>query len=168
VHAIWCAVLGHDRIGTADAFFDVGGHSLLLGRVQQRLAAEFGADVPLLSLLEHPTVAAQAAYLDRSTSDHEPAAGEAPGADEPGSDLIAVVGLACRFPGAPDADAFWWNLCAGADAIHDYTDDELAALGIGPGLRADPPHRTSAGSAGSTGSRTSTPGSSGSPRKRPR
>ncbi|MFI5589780.1 AMP-binding protein [Amycolatopsis sp. NPDC051758] len=140
VHTIWCAVLGHDRIGTGDAFFDVGGHSLLLGRVQQRLAAEFGVDVPLLGLLEHPTVAAQAAYLEPSTSD-EPRVAAAPGeVDEPGSDLIAVVGLACRFPGAPDAAAFWWNLCAGADTIHDYTDDELAALGIGPGLRADPAH----------------------------
>ncbi|WIV54656.1 beta-ketoacyl synthase N-terminal-like domain-containing protein [Amycolatopsis nalaikhensis] len=139
VHAIWCAVLGHDRIGTGDAFFDVGGHSLLLGRVQQRLAAEFDVAVPLLGLLEHPTVAAQAAYLDSSTSDDSPVVAE--GADdEPGSDLIAVVGLACRFPGAPDADAFWWNLCAGVDAVHDYSDDELAALGIGPGLRADPAH----------------------------
>ncbi|MEU0534749.1 beta-ketoacyl synthase N-terminal-like domain-containing protein [Amycolatopsis tolypomycina] len=140
VHAIWCAVLGHDRVGTTDAFFDVGGHSLLLGTVQQRLAAEFGAEVPLLALLEHPTVAAQAAYLEPSTSDAEPALADEAGEDEPGSDLIAVVGLACRFPGAPDADAFWWNLCAGTDAIHDYTDDELAALGIGPGLRADPAH----------------------------
>ncbi|EOD65304.1 beta-ketoacyl synthase N-terminal-like domain-containing protein [Amycolatopsis vancoresmycina] len=138
VHAIWCAVLGHDRIGTTDAFFDVGGHSLLLGRVQQRLAAEFGAEVPLLDLLAHPTVAAQAAHLEQSTADDRPAA--AGQSTEDGSDLIAVVGLACRFPGAPDADAFWWNLCAGTDSIHDHTDDELAALGIGPGLRADPAH----------------------------
>ncbi|WP_103354439.1 beta-ketoacyl synthase N-terminal-like domain-containing protein [Amycolatopsis sp. CA-128772] len=140
VHAIWCAVLGHDRIATTDAFFDVGGHSLLLGRVQQRLAAEFGADVLLLGLLEHPTIAAQAAYLEQSTSDEPRPGADPPGEDEPGSDLIAVVGLACRFPGAPDVDAFWWNLCAGTDSIHDYTDDELAALGIGPGLRADPAH----------------------------
>ncbi|WP_370963605.1 beta-ketoacyl synthase N-terminal-like domain-containing protein [Amycolatopsis sp. cg9] len=140
VHAIWSAVLGYDGFGTEDAFFDVGGHSLLLGRVQQRLSAESGVDVPLLGLLEHPTVAAQAAYLEPATSDGPRAAVAEPGEDEPGSDLIAVVGLACRFPGAPDADAFWWNLCAGADAVHDYTDDELAALGIGSGLRADPAH----------------------------
>ncbi|WP_290058890.1 beta-ketoacyl synthase N-terminal-like domain-containing protein [Amycolatopsis solani] len=140
VHAIWSAVLGHDGFGTDDAFFDVGGHSLLLGRVQQRLAAESGVDVPLLGLLAHPTVAAQAAYLEPATADGPGAEPAEPGDDEPGSDLIAVVGLACRFPGAPDADAFWWNLCAGVDAIHDYTDDELAALGIGPGLRADPAH----------------------------
>lgn len=139
VHTIWRAVLGHDRFGTGDAFFDVGGHSLLLGEVQQRLAAETGSAVPLLGLLERPTVAAQAAYLEPSTSDEVPVSSVAPD-DEPGSDLIAVVGLACRFPGAPDAAAFWWNLCAGVDAIHDHTDDELAALGIGPGLRADPAH----------------------------
>jgi acyl transferase domain-containing protein len=36
--------------------------------------------------------------------------------------------------------AFWWNLCAGVDSIHDYTDDELAALGIGTALRGDPEH----------------------------
>ncbi|WP_328616438.1 AMP-binding protein [Amycolatopsis sp. NBC_00355] len=138
VHAIWHEVLGHANFGTSDAFFDVGGHSLLLGRVQQRLAAEFDTDVPLLDLLEHPTVAAQAAYLDESTSDRP--RGAEPPSDVDGSDLIAVVGLACRFPGAPDAPAFWWNLCAGVDAIHDHTDDELAALGIGPGLRADPAH----------------------------
>ncbi|MDB4948136.1 MAG: polyketide synthase, partial [Gemmatimonadetes bacterium] len=41
-------------------------------------------------------------------------AGPAPaGADEP----IAVVGLAGRFPGAPDAKAFWRMLCAGTDAV---------------------------------------------------
>lgn len=138
VHAIWRDVLGHASFGVTDAFFDVGGHSLLLGRVQQRLAAEFDTDVPLLGLLEHPTVAAQAAYLGESVSDRPRAVEPLP--DEGGSDLIAVVGLACRFPGAPDAPAFWWNLCAGVDSIHDHTDDELAALGIGPGLRGDPAH----------------------------
>jgi len=51
---------------------------------------------------------------------------------------IAVVGLAGRFPGAGDVATLWRNLCDGIDAIHDYTDDELAACGIGPRLLADP------------------------------
>ena len=29
--------------------------------------------------------------------------------------LIAVVGMAGRFPGAPDIETFWENLCAGRD-----------------------------------------------------
>ncbi|MFC4852125.1 AMP-binding protein [Actinophytocola glycyrrhizae] len=140
VHAIWCAVLGTGHVSPEDNFFDVGGHSLLLGRVQQRLAAEFGTDVPLLSLFAHPTIAAQARHLDggaRTAPRSEPVAGRAAAYT---GDEIAVVGMAGRFPGAADLDTFWWNLCAGVDAIHDYTDDELAALGIGPGLRADPRH----------------------------
>lgn len=134
VHRIWCAVLGRDRVGRTEAFFDAGGDSLRLGRVQAGLADEFGVDVPLLVLFERTTIAGQAAWFTESTSDTPPPVS----AEEQTGDLIAVVGLACRFPGAPDAAAFWWNLCAGVDSIHDYTDDELAALGIGPGLRADP------------------------------
>ena len=30
---------------------------------------------------------------------------------------MAIVGMACRFPGADDTDAFWDLLCRGGDAI---------------------------------------------------
>ena len=135
VHALWAEVLGHRRFGRTEGFFEVGGHSLLLNRVQQRLADEFGADLPLVSLIDRPTVAGHAALV--SGVDEPEQAGRVSGS---GQDLIAVVGLACRFPGADDPAAFWSNLCAGVDAIHDHTDDELAALGIGEGLRRDPGH----------------------------
>ncbi|TDP89071.1 beta-ketoacyl synthase N-terminal-like domain-containing protein [Labedaea rhizosphaerae] len=138
VHAVWCAVLGRDGVGRTDAFFDAGGNSLLLNDLQRRLSDEFGAEIALLDLFEHATVAAQAAHLDRASSTVDAGVGPvADPADLPSdlpSDLIAVVGMAGRFPGAPDVASFWWNLCAGVDAIHDYTADELAALGIGPGF----------------------------------
>ncbi|HEX6908992.1 MAG TPA: polyketide synthase, partial [Longimicrobium sp.] len=51
---------------------------------------------------------------------------------------IAVVGMSCRFPGAPDTDAFWKALCAGAECIRRFADDELAAAGVAPETRADP------------------------------
>ncbi|MFC7613062.1 beta-ketoacyl synthase N-terminal-like domain-containing protein [Actinokineospora soli] len=136
VHDAWCAVLGVPSVGLDVPFFDAGGHSLALGDLRARLADALGRDVPIARLFQHPTVAAQARHLD---------GGPAPVRDEPADpgdepDRIAVVGLACRFPGAPDAAAFWWNLCAGVDSVHDHTDAELAALGIGPGLRSDPAH----------------------------
>lgn len=53
-------------------------------------------------------------------------------------DAIAVVGLACRFPGAPDADAFWANLVAGRESIGFRTPGELAALGVPAERLADP------------------------------
>jgi phthiocerol/phenolphthiocerol synthesis type-I polyketide synthase E len=30
---------------------------------------------------------------------------------------IAIVGMAARFPGAPDLEAFWRNLCAGVESV---------------------------------------------------
>ncbi|MES1243978.1 MAG: amino acid adenylation domain-containing protein, partial [Acidobacteriota bacterium] len=62
--ALWSEVLGVERVGIHDSFFDLGGHSLLLMRLQGRVAAETGIDVPVLELFEHPTVAALARRLD--------------------------------------------------------------------------------------------------------
>ncbi|MFI0242110.1 SDR family NAD(P)-dependent oxidoreductase [Streptomyces sp. NPDC016845] len=53
-------------------------------------------------------------------------------------DAIAVTGLACRFPGAPDAEAFWANLVAGRDSVTFRTPEELAALGVSADRLADP------------------------------
>ncbi|WDZ82464.1 AMP-binding protein [Micromonospora cathayae] len=148
VHDIWCAVLGRDTVGRTASFFDLGGQSLLLGLVQQRLAERFGVRLPLPRLFAHPTVAAQARLLDAPATPAPALPTPVPppvAAREYTGDEIAVVGLAGRFPGAPDVATFWWNLCAGVDSIHDHTDAELAALGIGPRLRADPRHVKAAG-----------------------
>ena len=57
------------------------------------------------------------------------------------SDLegIAIIGLAGRFPGAANVDAFWQNLIAGRESITTFTAAELAAAGGDPAeLRHDP------------------------------
>lgn len=41
------------------------------------------------------------------------------------NDPIAIVGMACRFPGASDPEAFWELLCAGRDAITDIPGDRF-------------------------------------------
>ncbi|MDX8036721.1 beta-ketoacyl synthase N-terminal-like domain-containing protein [Lentzea sp. BCCO 10_0856] len=51
---------------------------------------------------------------------------------------IAIVGMACRFPGAADVDAFWRNLCAGHESVRHFTDDELLAAGTPPHVLANP------------------------------
>ncbi|QSQ25695.1 KR domain-containing protein [Pyxidicoccus parkwayensis] len=49
----------------------------------------------------------------------------------PGSELaIAIIGMAGRFPGAPDVETFWRNLCAGVEGIRVFTDEELRARGV--------------------------------------
>ncbi|HBL31208.1 MAG TPA: non-ribosomal peptide synthase [Acidobacteria bacterium] len=51
---------------------------------------------------------------------------------------VAVIGLAGRFPGAPDAAELWRNLRAGRKSIKHFTDEELADSGIDPGLLGRP------------------------------
>ncbi len=51
---------------------------------------------------------------------------------------IAIVGLACRLPGAANPTAFWRNLCAGVEAITTFSDEALLAAGVDSATLADP------------------------------
>lgn len=51
---------------------------------------------------------------------------------------IAVVGMAARFPGAKNLDAFWRNLCNGVESITRFSDEALRELGVPAALLADP------------------------------
>ncbi|MBV8200654.1 MAG: amino acid adenylation domain-containing protein, partial [Acidobacteria bacterium] len=61
---IWQQVLGRERIGLHESFFDLGGHSLLATRVTSRVGDVFGVDLPLRALFETPTVAGLAAQIE--------------------------------------------------------------------------------------------------------
>jgi FkbM family methyltransferase len=83
--SVWCSVLGLDRIGIHENFFDAGGNSLLLIRVHARLS-ELGAGITaprLVELFAYPTVAALAAHLGSSgAADGETGSGPADDADQ--------------------------------------------------------------------------------------
>jgi amino acid adenylation domain-containing protein len=72
VAAIWAQVLRIEQVGTDENFFELGGHSLLATQVMSRVRQVFGVDLPLRSLLEHPTVAGLAAQLARATRTNIP------------------------------------------------------------------------------------------------
>lgn len=65
---LWRRMLGQDAIALTDDFFALGGHSLLAVELFASIEAIFGQDLPLSTLLDHPTVAMLAAHLDEHRS----------------------------------------------------------------------------------------------------
>jgi amino acid adenylation domain-containing protein len=77
IAAIWRGALGGVSISIDANFFDLGGSSMLMIRVQQQLEADLGQPVPVLTLFEHPTIRSLADYLSdrlRGTPAVRPAA----------------------------------------------------------------------------------------------
>ena len=114
-------------------FFDLGMDSLMAVELRNRLNRAFAGAYTASNtvVFDYPDIAALAAHLAGELTD---VAGEdAAPATQPdtalspavrrddgvGADAIAIVGMACRFPGAPDLPAFWQQLEAGADAVTD-------------------------------------------------
>jgi acyl transferase domain-containing protein/thioesterase domain-containing protein/aryl carrier-like protein len=60
---IWGELLGVDRIGARDDFFELGGQSLIAVRLFARLRKKYGVDLPLSTLFESPTLEACAQVL---------------------------------------------------------------------------------------------------------
>jgi amino acid adenylation domain-containing protein len=73
IAALWSELLGLDRVGALDSFFDLGGHSLLVAQAQARLRERTGAEVSLVELFRRPRAAELAPLVERARQ------GEAPG-----------------------------------------------------------------------------------------
>jgi acyl carrier protein len=68
---LWAEVLGLDRVGARDNFFEMGGHSLLATRLIARVRDAFQVDLPLRSLFEAPTPAALAIVVADLQADQD-------------------------------------------------------------------------------------------------
>jgi erythronolide synthase len=128
-------VLGHDdpeRVPAGRAFRDLGFDSLASVELRNRLSAATGLHLPPTVVFDHPDVTALSTHLAtlfgpaESTVD----SGTAP-ADEP----IAIVGMACRFPGGISGpEQLWEFVLAEGDATGAVPEDRgwnLADLSTG-------------------------------------
>lgn len=62
---IWQEILQRENIGVNDNFFDVGGHSLLLAQVQEKLEKSFSTNIAITDLFKYPTISSLANYLSQ-------------------------------------------------------------------------------------------------------
>ena len=63
ITSIWQEILKVNRVGVNDNFFDLGGHSLLLVRMQTRLRESFAREIPISEIFRYPTVSLLAKFL---------------------------------------------------------------------------------------------------------
>ncbi|MGC3002981.1 SDR family NAD(P)-dependent oxidoreductase, partial [Streptomyces sp. G35A] len=122
------AVLGYaepEQVGPDRAFRDLGVDSLLAVELRNVLAAGCGVALPATAVFDHPTPQALAAHLyDELREETEP--GETALAHAPASvdEPMAIVGMACRFPGGVDSpESLWTLLEEGRDGITDFPAD---------------------------------------------
>ncbi|WP_455679097.1 type I polyketide synthase, partial [Streptomyces ardesiacus] len=115
------AVLGHSTAEVIEldrAFQDLGFDSLTAVELRNRLSSVTGTQLSATLVFDHPTPEALADYLVAEFTDEDREAEEAAApvvaVDEP----IAIVGMACRYPGGVNSPEDLWRLVsAGGDGI---------------------------------------------------
>ncbi|MET9728156.1 type I polyketide synthase [Streptomyces zaomyceticus] len=129
VRSIVAGVLGHagsEGIDPERAFKDIGFDSLAAVELRNRLNTATGLRMPATAVFDHPSPAALAAYLHQQAAGSKTAGSDAPArrAAAPADEPIAIVGMACRFPGGVSSPEDLWRLVAeGTDAISEFPDN---------------------------------------------
>ena len=108
-----------DTLGPDRPWAELGLASTDVARMAAVLQDRIGMDIPAALLFDHPTISRLAAEFDRRTagSTNSAPARQRTRLPAESGEAIAIVGMACRFPGADDTDAFWELLRNGGDTV---------------------------------------------------
>ena len=102
---MWRELLGVERVGRDDDFFELGGQSLIAVRLFTRMKKRYSIDLPLSTLFEAPTIAECAVDRGRQARHRRP---DVDGdAGTPSSATPAEIAAAADRPRRAAASARW-------------------------------------------------------------
>ncbi|PHQ68002.1 MAG: hypothetical protein COB93_10725, partial [Sneathiella sp.] len=123
---VFSEVLGLPNVDLRTNFFDLGASSLHIARVHEKLRSKLSLRFSITDFFEYTTVGELSDHLEKPTPDRATVVQEKPQRKpESDDDYIAIIGMAGKFPGAPDVDTFWNNLLEGKETISHFTAEEL-------------------------------------------
>jgi acyl transferase domain-containing protein len=110
-----------DSVEPGLSFKELGFDSATAADLRKRLRTATGLRIGSTAVFDHPTAGSLARHLlALATGGRErPAAVRVESSEEP----IAIVGMACRFPGASSPRELWQLLAEGVDATAEFPDD---------------------------------------------
>ena len=108
-------------------FFDLGMDSLMAVELRRRIEQGVGHEIPITLVMDYPRLSDVAEYLlgDVLELSEQAKSGPAPTVTTRTDEPIAIVAVSCRFPGAPNPEAFWEVLEGGVDAIREVPEDRF-------------------------------------------
>jgi acyl transferase domain-containing protein/acyl carrier protein len=117
---------------SCEGFFQLGMDSLMALELRSRIGRGLGLDVPVALMFDLPTIEGLAGALLARLDLAAPAAAQTPrrflAAATPEREPIAIVGIACRFPGGADSpEQFWRLLCEGRETVGEVPDERWDA-----------------------------------------
>lgn len=132
ITAIWQKALGLEKVGLDETFFELGGSSLLAIQVQHELELLLEREVSMVELFDTPTIRSMATHFSGHTGLAVKIDAAASTSTATKSGDIAVIGIACRFPGASGPEAFWRVLEEGVETLSFFSPAEAIAAGVSP------------------------------------
>ncbi|MGN0116705.1 MAG: amino acid adenylation domain-containing protein, partial [Streptomyces albidoflavus] len=125
----WATVLGLADVDPDRGIFELGASSMTALTAHDLISTALEREFPLSAMIRYPTVRQLAAFLRDGAAPADAPRAEAPRGPADG-EAVAIVGMACRLPGAPGLEAYRRNLREGVESVTHFTDEELRAAGV--------------------------------------
>lgn len=113
-------------LDTSESFASYGMDSLRAVQFSGEISTYLKKQLPATLVYNYPSVNLLLKYLENDSIPERSSANEM-FSEKKNQDLnepIAVIGMACRFPGSENTELFWKLLSEGKDAIKEFPDDE--------------------------------------------